>query len=637
MRFAAATAGRLSSGVVPAFPLNLAKLPKRTRPLALTAVCGLAAGLSAVAFQVGINLFYNATIVRLAQVNVTVFLVGSFVVIVGTSLAAGFLLSRFCPEAAGSGIPQLKLAFWKDFGHVPLRVVWVKFIAGVLTVGGGSSLGREGPTVQLAGGVASNLAGRLGVAKQGRRGAAAAGAAAGLAAAFNAPLASITFVLEEIIEDLNSPLLGSVIVAAVLGAFTVHALLGGRPAFDLPAIHAPTWRGYALVPLAAALAALVGVGFQVASLGLRRWFRAGDGQRVPATLRPALGAAATWLLAVAVFLPTGRLGVFSLGYDDLTAALNDGLGWQVAAALLGAKFLATVVGYASGGCGGIFAPNLFLGGMVGAALAGLARAGGVGLNVDDHTLLTVIAMSACLGAVVRAPLTSILIVFEMTHEFALVPALMVGGIISQAVSRALVSHNFYEQVLTDDGHALRTVMPPRDLRGWRDYPVGAVANFQPVVLPDTAPETVRAALDTHPYARFPLARGGDIPPGVVFRREAESELAAGRPVPVRDAPTCLREDAIGEVQMRLVERGQGVILLLDRDGGVVVGLLTLHDLFAGAGVLHQRWRAARLRHGPPARATLPHPCSASSGSKSAPPCGSCPGCSCSSASASRSG
>src|SRR5690606_40079440 len=108
--------------------------------------------------------------------------------------------------------------FWKDFGVVPWRVVWVKFLGGALSVGGGASLGLEGPTVQLAGGLTSNLAGVLGMAKKERRVAAAAGAAAGLAAAFNTPLAAVTFVLEEVIGDLNSRLLGSVLVASLLGA-----------------------------------------------------------------------------------------------------------------------------------------------------------------------------------------------------------------------------------------------------------------------------------------------------------------------------------------------------------------------------------------------------------------------------------
>ena len=248
-------------------------LPRNGRPILLTTLYGLCAGLAAVIFEVGINQVYAQTYLRFAKWSHAGFMAGSFVMIVVTSLIAGFLLSRFCPEAAGSGIPQLKLAFWKDFGYVPAKVVWVKFVAGILTVGGGASLGREGPTVQLAGGAASQLAGRLGIAKNGRRLAAACGAAAGLAAAFNAPLASITFVLEEIIEDLNSRMLGSILYAAVLGALVVHAFLGSQPAFSLRQIDVPTWRGYLLSPLAATLASVAGVVFQVGALGIRRGFK----------------------------------------------------------------------------------------------------------------------------------------------------------------------------------------------------------------------------------------------------------------------------------------------------------------------------------------------------------------------------
>ena len=459
-------------------------------------------------FEVGISLFYNGTFVRFAKLSLGGFLAASFAVIVVTSLVAGLLLSRFCPDAAGSGIPQLKLAFWKDFGYVPAKVVWVKFVAGILTVGGGASLGREGPTVQLAGGLSSQLAGHLGVAKNGRRLAAAAGAAAGLAAAFNAPLASITFVLEEVVEDLNSRLLGSILYAAVLGALVVQALLSSRPAFDLPQIEVPTWHGYLLAPVAAALAALVGVLFQWMSLGIRTGFRRQPMLgSVPAWLRPTLGGVVTWGIGATVFLTTGHLGIFSLGYEDLNAGLNNHLTWELAALLLGGKLLATSIGYGTGGCGGIFAPNLFLGAMCGVALSGFSHAAGVPLSNNDHVLLAVVAMSACLGAVVRAPLTSILIVFEMTHEFALVPALLVGALISQTISRKLLHHSFYEQVLLEDGHTMRTFMPPRDLRGWRNYPVSAIANFQPVVLQPAdlaSSDALRAKLAAHPaFERFP--------------------------------------------------------------------------------------------------------------------------------------
>ncbi len=221
------------------------------------------------------------------------------------------MLNSFCREASGSGIPQLKLAFWKDFGVVPWRVVWVKFVAGVLSIGGGCSLGREGPSVQLAGGLASNMAGAMGEAKQGRRLAAAAGAGAGLAAAFNTPLAAVTFVLEEIIGDLNSRLLGGVLLASVIGAFVVHGLVGKQPAFSLSGVESPTWLVYVLTPLIAAVGALVGVVFQKWTLALRA--RRQKFKRLPAWIRPSLGGVVTWALGASLVRGHGPSRCFWLG------------------------------------------------------------------------------------------------------------------------------------------------------------------------------------------------------------------------------------------------------------------------------------------------------------------------------------
>jgi CIC family chloride channel protein len=538
-------------------------------------VFGLAAGLAAVAFQVAMNGLYGVGLVALSGRPAWVFILGSLGVVLATSLAVGYLLNNYAPEASGSGIPQLKLAFWKDFGVVPWRVVWVKFVAGVLSIGGGCSLGREGPSVQLAGSLTSNLAGLLGEVKQHRRLAAAAGAAAGLAAAFNTPLAAVTFVLEEIIEDLNSRLLGSVLLASVIGAFVVHALRGQQPAFTLSGVEPPSWYIYILTPVVAGVAALVGVTFQKGTLWLR--FRRKDLRYLPAWARPSVGGVVTWALGVAIFLQTAHLGVFSLGYDDLSAGLAHRLEWGTAGLLLGAKLLATVACYGLGGCGGIFSPTLFLGGMCGLVLSGFWTLA-LPMSGPDQLTLAVVGMSACLGAVVRAPVTGILIVFEMTHQFALVPALMIGALVSQAISRRLCRRSFYDEILVQDGHRLERVIPPRDLQSWQQLPVSAIANFQPVVVPaDCAPGELRKLLNSCPYQRFPVVKNGALA-GILTRREAEGALAQGRPPKWEPPVTCLPAQTIQELQGRLVESTALVTILLDQPGGRVLGLITLHDL-----------------------------------------------------------
>jgi CIC family chloride channel protein len=553
---------------------HLQRLPKQSRAVLQTCLYGLGAGASAVFFQLGINWVYRLGLGKLSQQSMSTFLIGSLAIIVVSSLLMGWLLNSFCRAAAGSGIPQLKLAFWKDFGTVPWRVAWVKFVAGIVSIGGGQSLGREGPSVQLAGAVSSNLAGLAGEAKQNRRLAAAAGAAAGLAAAFNTPLAATTFVLEEIIGDLNSRLLGGVLLASVLGALVVHGVIGAQPSFTLTGAAAPSWVGYLLTPVVAALAGLVGVYFQKASLGLRG--RMKSTRRVPGWLLPLAGGLITWGLGVAVFERTQRLGVFSLGYDDLSSALAGDIGWQLATVLLAAKFIATFTCYGFGGCGGIFSPTLFFGGMTGVALAGL-----VGLEWPmaraDTLTLAVVGMSACLGAVVGAPVTGILIVFEMTHEFALVPVLMIGALVSQAISRKMNRENFYDALLTQDGHHIEHVRPPRDLQSWQQFPVSAIANFRPVIIRDLVPAKLQDVLKAHPYQRFPVVQGDKLT-GILTRREAEAALRENRAPKLENATTCLPHQTVRKLQGLLVESPSNFVVLVDDDGGKILGVITLHDL-----------------------------------------------------------
>jgi CIC family chloride channel protein len=549
-----------------------AKLPKATRGILQTCLYGVAAGLAVVAFQLLITVLYNATFVRLAAQSQLTFLVGSFAVMVGTAIIAGILLNVFCPEAAGSGIPQAKAAFWKDFGVISWRTVWVKFVAGILAIGGGGSLGREGPSVHMGAGLASTLAGLTGEAKQNRRRATASGAAVGLAAAFNAPIAAVTFVLEEIIQDLNSNLLGSVLLASVIGALIVHGLVGRQPAFIMKNIDAPTWRAYVLTPFAAGLASLAGVFFQKNTLHLRQQLRSRS--KIPSWLKPAIGAALAWGVATTVFFFTGHLGVFSLGYGDLSLGLDNQLPWKIAGILLAAKLVATILSYGFGGCGGIFSPTLFFGGMSGLLIAGL-----VGLFMpmpgEDSVTLAVVGMSACLGAVVRAPVTGILIVFEMTHQFSLVPVLMIGALVSQAISRRMMSANFYDAILEQDGYKLEKLLPPRDFQSWQRLPVSAIANFHPAALNNVEPAEMERMLNTHTFKHFPVILDGKVG-GTVSRGELTAAIAEKRAPKLAPAISCEPHQTIRELQTLLLDSPSGMAIVCD--GPKLLGIVTLHDL-----------------------------------------------------------
>ena len=299
-------------------------------------------------------------------------------------------------------------------------------------------------------------------------------------------------------------------------------------------------------------------------------------RRFPGWLLPVFGGLVTWALGVLIFWRTGHLGVFSLGYDDLSSALAGDIGWQLAAGLLVAKFITTFCCYGFGGCGGIFSPALFFGGMTGALVAGLVGLEWPMTHVDSLTLI-VVGMSACLGAVVGAPVTGILIVFEMTHQFALVPVLMIGALVSQAISRKLNRQNFYDALLTQDGHKLEHVRPPRDLQSWQQLPVSAIASFQPVTLRSLATPEIEAMLKAHPYQRFPVEQNDRLA-GILTRKEAGLALMENRAPKLERTTTCLREQTIRDLQRLLIESASQFVVVLDRPDGRVIGLVTLHDL-----------------------------------------------------------
>jgi CIC family chloride channel protein len=554
------------------FRYKIRHLPRRSRSVVLAAIYAAGGGISAVFFQLAMNWLYRGGLVHLSHKSTTAFLLGSFGLTVGGALISGIILAHFGKDAAGSGIPQLKRAFWQDFGFVPLKLAWVKFVAATLQIGGGCSLGREGPSVQIAGTVSSNLALAAGVSKQKLRRGAATGAAAGLAAAFNTPLAAVTFVLEEIIGDLNSRLLGGILLAATVGALVTHAVFGPQPAFSVSETGEPGWRAYLLVPVVGVAAALVGTFFQTSSLYLRGGFFRRT--TLPQWILPTIGGLICWSLGVAVFLGTGHLGVFALGYDDLSAALAGSLSWKLAALLLVTKFVATVSCYGSGGSGGIFSPTLFFGGMTGLAIAGAAQSV-FALRGNEVAILAIIGMSATLGAAVRAPVTSILIVFEMTHEFSLVPPLMIAALVSQAVSRRLAKHNFYDALLEQDGHHTERFAPPFDLRAWQDQPVSAFAQSKPVLIESLERESLSKLMREYRFERFPFVKNGRAA-GVISRIEAEVALRENREPLVKDVVTCRPDESIREVETRLVESSAGLVVVQSKTE--VLGLFTLHDL-----------------------------------------------------------
>ena len=425
---------------------------KNSVQVAGTAVIGLSAGLAAVLFHHAMLWLGDQVVTAPSHWPMWQFALLALLAISLGAFITGLLMRHFAPDAPGSGIPQVKVAYHRHQFDFTWRLVWVKFIGGALSIGTGSSLGREGPTIHIGAAIASKIAKFLGEDVAAKSNAVCAGSAAGLAAAFSSPLAGVTLVLEEIAGGKNqNKFAGRSLLAAALASSVVYALTDGAACLPIGPDLPMSWKVLWLSPLVALVAGAAGLVFQWATLLLRKKVKQWPFSQ---PFKLASGAFTAGLFALLAFALTGHLGVFGLGEGDMLAALNNRIIWPVALCLLIAKLMATAACYGTGGCGGIFAPIIFFGAMAGVLVHGLV-APWAGLTSQDQTLMALVGMTACLGAVVRAPLTSILIVIEMTWQIHVLPALMVAAVISVFLNRTCFSANFYDAALKQDGIVIK--------------------------------------------------------------------------------------------------------------------------------------------------------------------------------------
>ncbi len=441
------------------------RLPnEQQRLLALTVVAGGLCGLAAVAFHLSIGWLETLFIDHANSAPGNSWICWTILTPGLGGLVVGIGLVYFAPAAAGSGIPQVKVAFSMRSGLVSLRETIGKFVLCSVQIGSGASLGLEGPTVQICAGVSSLLARAARLSPQNRRRMTSVGMAAGIAAAFNAPIAAITFTLEELIGDLDQTMLSGVIVAAALAAVVEHSILGSKPVFHVPRpyvlANASSLVWYALLGL---LAAVVSVAFTDSLLSLRARFK--KWTSVPRWVHPAIGGLATGALAVVGFELFHLNGIAGDPYKTLTLALTGTMPVTFMAAFCILKLAATVSSYSSGGSGGIFAPALFMGAMLGGSV------GYLDVTVFHHSTdaigaFAVVGMGAVFAGIVRAPMTSILIVFEMTGGYGLVLPLMIANMSAFALARYWREISVYEALLAQDGihlpHGSKPLDPPED-------------------------------------------------------------------------------------------------------------------------------------------------------------------------------
>jgi CIC family chloride channel protein len=361
------------------------------------------------------------------------------------SLVTGWLLFRFFPDARGSGIPQTRVAMVLEKGFIRLRTVVGKFLCSAISLASGIALGREGPSVQIGAGVASAAGRRLGLGEDHVRSLIPVGTAAALAAAFNTPLAAVLFTLEEILADLHARVVGSVVIGAATSWIVLRLILGDEPLFRVPAyqlVHPIEFPCYALLGL---LGGLVSTAFVKLLLWQRaRYLEAPQRWR---PFVPAAGGLTVGLLALAV------PGVLGVGYTLVGDALNGQLTLRAMLLLLCVKLIATTSCYASGNAGGIFGPSLFIGAMLGGAVGNVIHT-----LIPDYTgnagAYALVGMGAAFAGIIRTPMTSVIMIFEVTRDYTIIVPLMIANLCSYFLAQKFQKLPIYEALCRQEGIVL---------------------------------------------------------------------------------------------------------------------------------------------------------------------------------------
>jgi CIC family chloride channel protein len=397
--------------------------------LLLTLIIGAIVGLTVVAFivateRVGLRL-YPAEGAAWRR----------FITPVIGSLITGYLLYRYFPEARGSGIPQTKTALFAGTGNISLRTVIGKFFCSSGSLASGIALGREGPSVHIGAGIASVIARWIGLPQEKVKSLLPVGAAAALAAAFNTPIAAVLFSLEEVMGDLHAPLLGSVVLSSATSWMVLHLVLGDEPLFHVPAYHLVHPAELGVYAILGVVGGLVSVWFVKTLLWMRGRFL-------------TLPESTKWFQPVAGGLIVGIFGwyipeVLGVGYTYVGNALNGTIALKFMALLVILKVIATTSSYASGNAGGIFGPSLFIGAMVGGTVGSIAHMISPQYTADVGAY-ALVGMGTTFAGIVRVPLTSVIMIFEMTRDYTIIVPLMISNLVSFYISYKLQRTPIYE-------------------------------------------------------------------------------------------------------------------------------------------------------------------------------------------------
>lgn len=529
-------------------------------------------------------------------------------------LLVGPLVHFFAPEAKGHGVPEVMAAVALKGGRIRPVVALVKSVASAITIGSGGSAGREGPIVQIGSALGSTVGQVLRLSDERIRSLVACGAAGGISATFNAPIAGVMFALEVILGEFSARYFATVVVSAVTANVVARAAFGNAPAFIVPRYELVSPWELLLYTLLGILAALVALGFTRLLYGVEDLFDAW--KRFPATLKAAVGGL---LLGVAGLLffranagqgwgaPGEPVAFYGGGYAAMEWALSGrGAVWLLLA-LAGLKIVATSLTIGSGGSGGVFAPSLFIGAMFGGALGQVAH-GLFPAITPAPGAFAVVGMAAVFAGAARAPITAVLIIFEMTDDYHIILPLMLATVISTMLAETLSKESIYTLKLSRRGVRLER---GRDIDVMQGVLVREVMTTEvDTVAADLDLEELGAILaETHHHGFAVLDRNGDLA-GIVtlqdLARARERGPLQGRTVEeivTRSVLTVFPDDPMWLALKRLGTRDVGRLPVVDRrNPRRLVGLIRRSDIVRAYQVgigrrLDLQERADKLRLG----------------------------------------
>ncbi len=418
--------------------------------LVLSIFIGVISGLMVVCFRVAINWIQILTLgssLHPGQWRL-------FFVPMGVGLLVAALVQTVFPSARGSGINQTKAALYIYNGYISFKTVVGKFITSALAIGGGFSLGPEDPSLLIGAGVASMVSRRLNLSRERLRMFAPIGAAAGLAAAFNAPISAILFVVEEVIGRWSAAVLGSIVLSAISSVVVARWFWGAEPMFRIPSI---TLKG----PRELLAYTVLGVAGGIASILF---------SRALGYSRPRLRALPRWTwyiqppiagLIVGAIAFFGAPQVMGPGYNVIDQAMHGQFTWKFLLALALLKILATTISFSSGTPGGMFAPTLFIGAMLGASIGTFEKLffPTLPISIGSYAL---VGMGVLFAAFLRVPFTSVFMVLEVSGNYSIVLPVILANTIAYLVSRSLQPYAIFETFTHQDGLDLPSMEEQRE-------------------------------------------------------------------------------------------------------------------------------------------------------------------------------